>query len=73
MERLILVALILSFSACATPLKDEGVSSELGVEKSQQEKIEPNEACVEDCRKMFEKGELRKGMTVEECIKVLCE
>jgi len=73
MKRLILVALILSISACATPLKDRGVSSELGVEKSQLENIEPNEACVEDCRKMFEKGELRKGMTVEECIKVLCE
>ena len=73
MKRLILVALILSIAACATPLKDEGVSSELGVEKSQQENIEANKACVEDCRKMFEKGELKKGMTVEECIKVLCK
>lgn len=31
------------------------------------------EACEEDCKKMFEKGELRQGMTVEDCIKMLCK
>ena len=35
--------------------------------------IDPEEACEKDCRKMIEKGELRQGMTVEECIKMLCK
>lgn len=29
--------------------------------------------CSEDCRRMFEKGQLRKGMSIEECIKLLCD
>lgn len=29
--------------------------------------------CEEDCKKMFKKGQLREGMTVEECIKILCK
>ncbi len=34
---------------------------------------EAQEACEEDCKKMIEKGELRQGMTVEECVKMLCK
>lgn len=29
-------------------------------------------SCNKNCKKMFEKGELKKDVTVEECIKVLC-
>jgi len=29
-------------------------------------------SCKEDCRRMFEKGELKEGISIEECIKILC-
>lgn len=32
-----------------------------------------NKTCEEDCELMFRKGELKQGMTVEECIKILCK
>jgi hypothetical protein len=31
-----------------------------------------SKSCEEDCKKRFGKGKLRQGMTIEECIKVLC-
>ena len=52
--------------------KDEQVGDLLGAEKAFEKNIYPQEACEEDCKKMFEEGTLRQGMTVEECIKVLC-
>ncbi len=42
-------------------------------EASPEKSTGSREACEEDCRKMIEKGELRQGMTVEECIKMLCK
>jgi len=54
-------------------LKDEQVGDLLGAEKAFEKNIDPQETCEQDCKKMFEKGELRQGMTVKECIKVLCE
>jgi tetratricopeptide (TPR) repeat protein len=42
-------------------------------EASPEKSTGSREACEEDCKQMFEKGELRQGMTVEECIKGLCE
>jgi len=30
-------------------------------------------SCEEDCRMMFNKGELKKGMTIEQCIEILCK
>ena len=42
-------------------------------EASPEKSTDSREACEEDCRKMIEKGELRQGMTVEECIKMLCK
>ena len=31
-----------------------------------------SKSCEEGCKKMFEEGTLRQGMTVEECTKVSC-
>ena len=31
-----------------------------------------SKSCEEACKKMFEEGTLRQGMTVEECTKVSC-
>ena len=42
-------------------------------EASPEKSTDSREACEEDCRRMSEKGELRQGMTVEECIKMLCK
>jgi len=42
-------------------------------EASPGKSTDSREACEEDCRKMIERGELRQGMTVEECIKTLCK
>lgn len=42
-------------------------------EASPEKSTDSREACKEDCRKMIERGELRQGMTVEECIKILCK
>jgi len=32
-----------------------------------------SKSCEEGCKKMFEEGTLRQGMTVEECIKMVCK
>ena len=48
----------------------------LGIDKTQERNTglqEAHEACGEDFNKMSEKGELRRRMTVEECIKDLCK
>ena len=57
----------------ASGLKDEQVGGPLSVKKALEKNIDPQKACEEDCRKMFEKEELRQGMTIAECIKILCE
>jgi hypothetical protein len=35
--------------------------------------LDPQEPCEANCENMFENGELKPGMTVEECIKILCK
>ncbi len=42
-------------------------------EASPEKSTGSREACEEDCRRMSEKGELRQGMTIEECIKMVCK
>jgi len=57
----------------ASGLKDEKMGSEISVKKDLEKKKDPREACEEDCKKMSEKGELRQGITLEECIRILCK
>jgi len=35
--------------------------------------LDPQKACEANCENMFENRELKPGMTVEECIKILCK
>ena len=57
----------------ASGILEEQMGGTTSVKKTLEKNIDPQEACQEDCREMFEKGELKKGMTVEECIKFLCK
>jgi tetratricopeptide (TPR) repeat protein len=55
----------------ASELKDEQLGDLLGPEKAFDNNIDTQEECEAECRRMSEKGELRQGMTVEECIMML--
>ena len=43
------------------------------VEESLKKDVYPRKACEIDCKRMFERGELKKGMSIEKCIRILCK
>lgn len=38
----------------------------------EREEGSPGVPCPEDCKRMFEEGKLRAGMTIEECVRIVC-
>lgn len=45
----------------------------LGIRKDSGEFTVDKTVCEKDCRDMLEKGQLRQGVTIEECIKTICK
>ncbi len=44
-----------------------------GVEETLKKDVYPRKECEKDCKRMYERGELKKDMSIEKCISILCK